>query len=74
MDASKRKSVNLDLKQRIKEDISMRLRESLFEELLDYFNNLKISSDDPFVLYLNVICREDFCSGASDSSRVSWRQ
>jgi hypothetical protein len=47
MDPSKRKGANLDLKQSIKEDISTRLRESLFEELLDYFNNLKISSDDP---------------------------
>jgi hypothetical protein len=47
MDASKRKSMNLDLKQSIQDDTSTRLRKSLYEELLHYFNNLKISSDDP---------------------------
>jgi hypothetical protein len=47
MDASKRKSMNLDLKQSIQDDTSTRFRKSLYEELLYYFNNLKISSDDP---------------------------
>lgn len=46
MDASKSKSMNLDLKQSIQDDTSTRLRKSLYEELLHYFDNLKISSDD----------------------------
>jgi hypothetical protein len=46
MDTSKRKSMNLDLKQSVQDDTSTRLRESLYEELLRYFNNLKISPDD----------------------------
>jgi len=47
MDASERKSVNLGLKQNIRDDASTLLRESLYDALLHYFNNLKISSDDP---------------------------
>jgi len=47
MDASERKSMNLNLKQSIEDDTSTRLRKSLYEEILYYFNNLKISSDDP---------------------------
>jgi len=47
MDASERKSVNLGLKQNIRDDASTLLRESLYDALLQYFNNLKISSDDP---------------------------
>lgn len=49
MDASNRKSMNLDLKQGIQDDTGSHLRKSLYEELLHYFNNLKISSDD--ILY-----------------------
>jgi hypothetical protein len=47
MDASERKSVDLGLKQNIRDDASTLLRESLYDTLLHYFNNLKISSDDP---------------------------
>jgi len=47
MDASERKSVDLGLKQNIRDDTSTLLRESLYDALLHYFNNLKISSDDP---------------------------
>lgn len=47
MDASERKSVDLGLKQNIRDDASTLLRESLYDALLHYFNNLKISSDDP---------------------------
>jgi hypothetical protein len=47
MDASKRKSLDLGLKQNIREDDSTLLRESLYDALLHYFNNLKISSNDP---------------------------
>ena len=47
MDASERKSVDLGLKQNIRNDASALLRESLYDALLHYFNNLKISSDDP---------------------------
>ena len=47
MDASERKSVDLGLKQNIRDDVSTLLRESLYDALLHYFNNLKISSDDP---------------------------
>jgi hypothetical protein len=47
MDASERKSVDLGLKQNIRDDASTLLRESLYDALLRYFNNLKISSDDP---------------------------
>jgi len=47
MDASERKSVDLGLKQNIRDDASTLLRESLYDALLQYFNNLKISSDDP---------------------------
>lgn len=47
MDASERKSVDLGLKQNIREDASTLLRESLYDALLHYFNNLKISSNDP---------------------------
>jgi hypothetical protein len=47
VDASERKSVDLGLKQNIREDASTLLRESLHDALLHYFNNLKISSDDP---------------------------
>lgn len=47
MDASNRKNMNLDLKQSIQDDTGSHLRKSLYEELLHYFNNLKISSDDP---------------------------
>lgn len=46
MDAGERKSVDLGLKQDIRDDAST-LRESLYDALLHYFNNLKISSDDP---------------------------
>mgnify|MGYP003451315749 FL=1 len=46
MDASERKSVDLGLKQNIRDDASTLLRESLYDALLHYFNNLKISSDD----------------------------
>lgn len=49
MDASNRKNMNLDLKQSIQDDTGSHLRKSLYEELLHYFNNLKISSDD--ILY-----------------------
>jgi len=47
MDANERKSVDLGLKQNIRDDASTLLRESLYDALLQYFNNLKISSDDP---------------------------
>jgi hypothetical protein len=47
MDANERKSVDLGLKQNIRDDASTLLRESLYDALLHYFNNLKISSDDP---------------------------
>jgi hypothetical protein len=47
MDASNRKSVNPDLKQRVQVDSGAYLRKSLYEKLLHYFKNLKISSDDP---------------------------
>ena len=47
MDASDRKRMNSDLKQSIQDDTGSHLRKSLYEELLHYFNNLKISSDDP---------------------------
>jgi hypothetical protein len=47
MDASERKSVDLGLKQNIRDDASTLLKESLYDALLHYFNNLKISSDDP---------------------------
>ncbi|MGH9950218.1 MAG: hypothetical protein ACRD5J_01195, partial [Nitrososphaeraceae archaeon] len=47
MDASERKSLDLGLKQNIREDDSTLLRESLYDALLHYFNNLKISSNDP---------------------------
>lgn len=47
MDASERKSVDLGLKENIRDDASTLLRESLYDALLHYFNNLKISSDDP---------------------------
>lgn len=47
MDASERKSVDLGLKQNIRDDASTLLRESLYDAMLHYFNNLKISSDDP---------------------------
>ena len=47
MDANNRKSMNLDLEQSIQDDTDSHLRKSLYEELLHYFNNLKISSDDP---------------------------
>ena len=45
MDATERKSLNLDLKQSMQDDSSTRLRKALYDELLYYFNNLKISSD-----------------------------
>lgn len=47
MDANERKSVDLGLRQNIRDDASTLLRESLYDALLHYFNNLKISSDDP---------------------------
>jgi hypothetical protein len=47
MDANERKRVDLGLKQNIRDDASTLLRESLYDALLHYFNNLKISSDDP---------------------------
>lgn len=47
MDASERKSGDLGLKQNIRDDASTLLRESLYDALLHYFNNLKIASDDP---------------------------
>ncbi|MGC2308336.1 MAG: hypothetical protein WA461_08030 [Nitrososphaeraceae archaeon] len=47
MDANERKSVDLGLKKNIRDDASTLLRESLYDALLHYFNNLKISSDDP---------------------------
>ena len=47
MDANERKSVDLGLRQNIRDDASTLLRESLYDALLQYFNNLKISSDDP---------------------------
>src|SRR5687767_14858903 len=47
MNASERKRVDLGLKQNIRDDASTLLRESLYDALLHYFNNLKISSDDP---------------------------
>jgi hypothetical protein len=47
MDASDRKRMNSDLKQSIQDDTGAHLRKSLYDELLHYFNNLKISSDDP---------------------------
>jgi len=47
MDANERKSVDLGLKRNIRDDASTLLRESLYDALLHYFNNLKISSDDP---------------------------
>lgn len=47
MDASTRKGMNLDLKQSIQDDIGTHIRKSLYEELLHYFDNLKISSGDP---------------------------
>lgn len=47
MDANERKSVDLGLRQNIRDDASTLLRESLYNALLHYFNNLKISSDDP---------------------------
>lgn len=47
MDANERKSVDLGLKENIRDDASTLLRESLYDALLHYFNNLKISSDDP---------------------------
>jgi hypothetical protein len=60
MDASNRKSMNLDLKQSISEDIGIRLKDSLYEELIHYFNNLKISSDDP--LYSTAMSYVDMIS------------
>ena len=47
MDANERKSVDLGLRQNIRDDAITLLRESLYDALLHYFNNLKISSDDP---------------------------
>jgi hypothetical protein len=39
--------MNSDLKQSIQDDTGAHLRKALYDELLRYFNNLKISSDDP---------------------------
>ncbi|MFZ0554736.1 MAG: hypothetical protein WBL68_06850 [Nitrososphaeraceae archaeon] len=47
MDTKEKTRVNLDPKQNIQEDTSTHLRESLHEALFYYFNNLKVSSDDP---------------------------
>jgi hypothetical protein len=47
MDANNRRSITSDLKQSIQNDTDAHLRKSLYEELMHYFNNLKISSDDP---------------------------
>ena len=47
LDTNEKTRVNLDPKQNIQEDTSTHLRESLHEALFYYFNNLKVSSDDP---------------------------
>src|SRR5262245_17836517 len=47
MNESNRKRMNVDLKQSIEDYTRSHITKSTYEELLHYFNNLKISSDDP---------------------------